>query len=143
MDTGCGVHSLRTMDIIQFLRYFGADLEREDLEEIRVYFGKMNLDGRIIGIGENGRLKGLLLFSITDSPSPFYKKRMWEYISHNIYGEIAYIEKLIIRKWTKEMRLRIEEILISRYPNLEYAAWHRPRRNKDQLVLVKRRLHHV
>lgn len=105
------------------------------------YFERMAQDNRLIVIYANRQFNTMITFSICDDYEPFCEKKLFTYLPHKPDGKICYIEEMESKTWNRDIRKRLEEAIVSRYPKVEYAVWYRPTNNNDRKVLYKRRLH--
>jgi hypothetical protein len=128
---------------LAFMGRLGARYPLTILETIMDYTTRMLEDERVIAVHRTEIPHAIIFFSISDSPDVFLAKGSWEYVPHDSFGKIVYLEKLICRKWDKELRKNVEAILIEKYPQLEYGIWHRYAKWGDRKVIAKRRLFHV
>lgn len=121
----------------------GLRYHQSEIAQAMDYTTRMIEDGRVIIITSHGEPVSIMFISLTNSPDNYLKKENWEYLTHDAHGECVYIEKIISRKWNREIRNLIESELSSRYPSFTYAVWHRWAKWGDRKVTIKRRINHV
>ena len=95
-------------------------------------------EGRAIILRDDDFNILVIFFSITDDYLPYAKKHTWEYMAHNPKGKICFIEKMIAKKWNKEIRKRVEEFIVRNYPSVEDAVWYRTKGLTNHKVTVRR-----
>ncbi len=134
---------MRVLDILLFMGELGARYREKDVPLIESYFSKMIADGRVIAIYSNGIPHAILAFSICNDMVKYYQKDTWDYAPHNPYGHVIYVEKLVSKKWDKDLRKQFQHNILLRYPNVDTAIWHRYGRHGDRQVMYKRRLSDV
>jgi len=103
------------------------------------YFRKMAEDGRLIKIWKDGKSHTFLTFSICDDYRPYAYKALWQVLSHNPSGRICFIEKIVSRGWSKQLRKEIQDAIISRFPSIEEAVWFRPTNTQEERKVTWRR----
>lgn len=101
------------------------------------YWRHMTEDERVIIIEENGDWKAILAFSICDHYASYENKELWEYKNHKADGSICYVEKLLAKEWNKSIRKKLEEVILSNFPNVKFGIWQRPSAGKDRKVIFK------
>ena len=135
------------MNVIMLLEKMGEEIGvrylPSKIHEIIDYTSKMLDNGRIITLSDESGLLGVMYFSVTDDYEPFLKKGEFEFKSHDPEAKTIYVEKMISRKWNKEIRLEFEKEVMKRYPWVNQCIGHRRSKNGDRKVLNKRRLKYV
>ena len=118
----------------------GARYTLDSLPSIVSYIERMLRDGRIACIENSNKVEGYLIYSICNNIDPYYKKKTWVYVPQEPNGKTLYVEKLVCKQWTKELRSKFEEIITEQHPNLYQAVWHRYGKVGDRIVKCRRRL---
>ena len=122
-------YSLKTEEIYKFLK---NDFFHEDL--VKMYIELMGQDERIFLIDGHG----VLFYSICFKTAPFAKKPLFNYLPHDVNGDICYIEKVVSSVWNRQIRDAFEEEVIKKYPQLKCAQFHRPSYNKLKTIRRKK-----
>lgn len=104
------------------------------------YFRSMAKDGRLVTIDEDNEFLAFVTFSICDDYRVYQLKDLWEYLPHNPTGFICFIEKLAAKKWNKNIRKKLEEAILNKFPQIEETVWFRPTKT-DEERKVTRRIH--
>ena len=127
----------KVYDILCFMGEYGLRYGPKLLPLFESYVERMLNDDRVIVFSENGKVEGVIFFSVDDETNRFWQKKMWEYLPHNPLGTTAYIELLLIKKWNMEVRKNIQYFLENRFPDLLFGRWHRRSKIRDREFIVK------
>lgn len=131
------------IEVMKLMGDMGLMYKESELDETICYFMNMIKDERVIKVDKDGTPYAILVYSITDDCEPFLKKRTWEYKPHFPDGKTAYVEKIVSKGFDKELRTIFEQIIRTKYPQIEYGAWHKWAKWGDRKVVTKRRLLNV
>ena len=107
------------------------------------YVTKMMGEGRFMTVKEDGELKGMLFFSISNDPTPYVDNITFEYLPHDETGSVVVFENMICKDFKRKHALQIEEALVERFPNLEKAVWIRDKKNGRFTITHNRRNYHA
>ena len=132
--------SILTIKVLKFMGECGARYPLDNFENIYMYVYRMLQDNRVVEIGKNGTTEGYLFYSLCHDINSYYKKKTWRYVPQVTNGTTLYVEKLVCKKWTKELRRKFEEIITTMYPQIEGAIWHRYGLKMDRKVIYRRNL---
>lgn len=97
------------------------------------------MDERVIIISEDDKSHALVTFSICNDYKPYFQKNLWDYLPHDPKGTTCYIENIISDSWTGKLRRNLQHAITKKYPQIEWAVWHRPGDLEDRVVI--RRIH--
>ena len=103
---------------------------------INDYMELMGREGRIILVNEPYTV---LTFSICNDYRPYSEKESFEYLPHDPYGHICFIETMACKKWSRELLRRLEEAIVRKYPQLDCAVWIRPEGLEERKYYYRRR----
>lgn len=134
---------MTAIELLKQLGEMGCRYHARELPHAITYFEKMIADNRVVTVATDGNLKAVLVFSLDYDIDKFLKKETWDYLPHNPFGSILYVEKLISTGWSKEIRREFEQAVVRYYPTIEYGVWHRWAKWGDRKVVTKRRFHYV
>ena len=126
------------VDIAVFMGTQGLRYTTWRVNEALDYIQHMINDNRVILIEDVMGIHTVIMFSVCHNFTPFYMKKTWEYMSHKPDGKILYVEKAVSRGWNKELREKMRELFLNKYPQLQTAKWHRWDHWGDRPVTVKR-----
>ena len=130
--------------ILSLMGEMGARYRESKIHLILDYTMRMCDNGRVLVISDSQSPVCVVFYSMTNEPDTFLKKGDYEYKSHDPEGRVAVLEKLVSRKWNKEIRQALESELIRKFPNMAYGTWYRYGKVGDRQVTAKvRRLQNV
>lgn len=125
----------RYMEVCNLMQQMGWQVKTEHYYDFAAYVDYMLKQKRVIFI-QGVTVQAIIFFFLTDDFTTLYKKRTWALAIDNPEGKQIYIDKLICRYWTKNMRQSLEEAILERFPHVEEAIYHRA--PKDRCVRIKR-----
>ena len=134
---------MNAYDVVKAYGELGCMFREKIIEDVIDYFALMLYDERIILITKDSQPHAVICFSMTNDPDLYLKKKTWDYLPHEPTGKIIYVEKIICKKWDKELRSQFEHEISKRYPKMQYGMWHREGLWGDRKVISKRRFHNV
>lgn len=126
------------MKFAQLSRTFyewGWQIKHEHYVAFSDYLKAMLKKNRVMLILKDGEIEAIILFYITDNYDKVYKKFDWEVVDDNENGNLAYIDKMVCKKYTKSLRMAIYDALVEKYPNIDEAMYLRA---KDRKVIIRR-----
>lgn|SRR3990167_1683653 len=112
------------LDILLFMGERGLRYRTSEIEDVLYYTERMYKDDRIITIYDGETLNTVVFFSICNDYLNYLIKPTWIYKEHDKNGSISYIEKIVSVSYNKELRLLIEQLIISKYPSATIGKWH-------------------
>lgn len=127
---------MKTLAVLTFLGEMGIRWTNESLEQALDYVDRMIKDERVIRIDDDNGIHTVIFFAVCESYDPFYKKETWEYKSHDPDGTTLYVEKAASRGWSKDLRNKVRELILSQYPDIQTWRWHRWGKKSDRAVVV-------
>ena len=130
---------MNIIDIIKILGEMGGRFPKSQLGSLMEYFSKMIADGRVIVIWKDNEPYSVMTFSISNEFEQFHKKSTWHYLPHDPTGTSLYIELLVSKVWTKELRKQFGQEILKKYPQLEEAHWHRWVSSGERHVKIRRK----
>lgn len=128
---------MNVFGLLEFFGQIGARYSRQDLSQITNYLQNMAIDGRIIMVSKHGNPHTFIAYSICNNSDRFANKGLWEYEPHTRSGYVCFIEKMATKRWTRDIRVQLEERILERYPDVKIAVWYRPDPSGDRKVIVK------
>ena len=102
------------------------------------YLREMVARQRVFIIKENDEVIALCFYFITDDYNKVYKKDTWALVNDNQLGHQIYIDKLICSKWTKEVRVAVQDAIEEKYPHIEVGIYHRAPKDRCVKILNRR-----
>lgn len=101
---------------------------------MRSYLELMAQDERVIIINKEGVSHTLITFSLCNDIRPFVNKKLWDVIPHDPMGDTCYVEKIITDGWSKDIRLKLQDAILTKYSQVKWAVWYRPGKDNDRKV---------
>lgn len=132
------------MKFSQLARYFylwGWQIKHEHYSSFMEYCQEMLKRNRVIIIQKAGEVEGIIFFYLTDNYKLLYKKPLWSIAQDNPDGSQIYIDKMVCKRYTKELRKSLQDAIESKFPQVELGIYHRA--PKDRCYKVYRRRQHV
>lgn len=129
MDSSLELYSIR---LLHFMGEMGIRYLKDEADDAIDYVMRMIADKRVIIIDEDGEGHTVLFFSVCHDSDKFLKKKTWEFKEHEPDGHIFYVEKVVSRKWSKSLTMKIHDIACEAYPQIELGMWHRYGRVGDR-----------
>jgi len=125
---------------IAFLGECGLRYTKDHFITIYSYLDQMIKDGRIFMIYKDGIPVSFIAVSICREPDCqiYYFKDTWQYVSHDLNGDIAYIEKFVSLKYDRKLRLEIEKKIKELFKNVILGLWFRPHNIKDDRIMISK-----
>ena len=131
---------VRIGDIVDSFISWGQFIKIDQLHAFNRYLKEMLRRNRVIIIENEGRIEAVICYFLTDDVSKFDNKPFWSTPYDSEDGDIIFIDKMVARKWTRELRSAIYDAVIEKYPFVEQAQWLREPLNRH--VIINRRRHH-
>ena len=134
---------MHSIEIMLFMGECGARFRSRHLHVISDYIDKMLEDDRVIIISGNTGVTAVAFYSMCtlEECAHLHDEGTWFYKPQNIAGNTFYVDKIISKCWDRNLRMAIDTFAGTRFPKIEYGAWHRDRKGEDQLIISKRRTH--
>ena len=128
-------------DIINELASWGHQLRPEHIENFTRYLRTMLRRNRVIMIESEHGLEAIIFFFLINKPQDFTNRATWTTPEDTDSGHIFFIDKMLCRNWTRDIRESIRSQVESKFPQIEYALWLR-RPNNRHVILKRGRILH-
>ena len=132
---------MNTLNLVKILGELGGRFPKSKLPDIMYYLSNMLRDGRVILIKENGINYAVAFVSLGSDYNEYYKKGTWDYRKHDVTGRVLYVELIVCRQWNKHLRKLFQNELLSWFPQIEEAHWHRWASWGDRHITWRRKIH--
>jgi len=116
---------------------WGYVIKPEHYFGFKNYCQKMMKMGRVIVIVNGPNIEALVFFYLTNDYTKIYKKGEWDIAMDDMFGSQAYIDKMVCKRWTLEIRRKLQTLIEERFPSVKEAFYHRA--PFDRCVRIKRR----
>jgi len=132
---------MRIYDILNSFMYWGKVIKSTEMPHFKWYISEMLRRNRVMIVnGENG-MECLICYFLTDDTAKFSNRPMWSCPEDSHEAKTIFIDKMIARKWSKSLRMAVEEAVLKKYPFVEKAHWLREPFNRS--VIINRKSNHV
>ena len=132
---------MNSFNLAQLFMYWGKYIKPEHMENFRSYFSKMLARNRVIAVLNGTDLECIICFFLTDEMDTFINRPTWSTPIDNEHGHIIFIDKMVARKWTPELRRTVYDQIESKFPQVDKAIWLREPFNRS--VIINKRSTHV
>ena len=99
----------------------------------------MGARGRLVILNKGNDTLGWATFFIAETVEDtlrLHDRHMWDTSLIDFpTGSVAYIDKMAVSTWNRELRQLMESELRRLFPQLEKAVWFRPTRGADRMVV--------
>lgn len=115
---------------------WGWAIKHEHYTAFCDYIQFMLHKNRVILIEKDGKPEGAIFFYLTNDYTKLYKKPTWATVHDEENGHQIYIDKMVCRSYTRELREAIKTAIEDRFPNVEIGIYHRA--PKDRCIKIRR-----
>ena len=124
-------------NLLHIFESWGFDLKPEHYYDFKQYAHQMLKRHRVIVITSDGQIEAILFFFLTFNYQKLYKKSEWQVPDDNPDGNQIYIDKMICKRWAKDIRRKAQELIESTFPDVKSGYYHRA--PNDRCVKIIRR----
>lgn len=93
-------------------------------------------------IQNEGGLQAILCFFLVDDVYKFSNRPMWSTPYDTEDGETIFIDKMVAKEWTPNLRRTITDAIETKFPFVNGAFWLREPHNRH-VIINKRRAHEL
>lgn len=129
---------MRFSHLAKLFYEWGWQIKHDQYVNFCDYLQFMLRKNRVILIEKDGRVDGVILFYLTNDYTKLYKKQTWSTINDEENGHQIYIDKMVCRKYTRELRDAIKSAIEERFPNVEIGIYHRAPKDRSHIVYRRR-----
>ena len=119
---------------------WGKLIRPSEFPYFKRYLTKMLERNRVMVIEDEDEMQAILCFFLTDDIKKFDNRPTWSTPYDTEDGEIIFIDKMVAKVWTKELRNTVYEAIETKYPWVNQAVWLREPKNRH-VIINKRRTH--
>ncbi len=112
-------------NLTQTMVRWGFEIKAHHYKAFQAYLEAMLTKDRVIVIRQNGQLEAIVFYFLTEDYSKLYKKSTWEIAKDDPEGHQIYIDKMVCRRWTKELRQAVKRAIELKFPHVQEAYYHR------------------
>lgn len=105
---------------------WGFQVKPHEYQAFEKYTDEMLHRDRVMAIYCGKDLQAIIFYYITKDYLKLYKKSVWEIPTSDDYeGHQIYIDKMLCRKWTKELRQAVKRAFEHKFPHIHEVYYHR------------------
>ena len=116
---------------------WGWIVEPADYEGFKNYLSTMLKRRHVVVIWNGPLIEAVMTYIITDDYHKFLGKPIWSTPEDEPYGLQVYIDKIVCRRFTRELWRKIRDFMEDNFQGQEEAVYHRPFDNRT--IIIKRR----
>lgn len=116
---------------------FGFYVTKRHHAPMVAYYEEMMRRKRLIVCSDESGPVALITFFVTNDYTALYKKSTWDLAREDENGSQIYVDKLVCRQWTTQLRKQIREVFEAGFPSASEAFYHRE--PFDRCVKIYRR----
>ena len=124
-------------NLINLFFSWGYVVNTNCYEEFTNYAEEMISRNRVAAIEDDGKIKAVMFFYITDDFNKVYKKSTWAIPEENPQGKQIYVDKFICQKVSLNLRRQLQDLIETSFPNQDELIYHR--QPFDRLIRIRRR----
>lgn len=128
---------MRFIELARLFYEWGWQIKHEHYTDFSDYLKEMLKRNRVMIVMDAERIEAVIMFYLTNDYKTLYKKRTWEVVNDEPNGSQIYIDKMVCRKFTKELRVRLQEAIEEKFPQVELGVYHRA--PFDRCIRVRRK----
>lgn len=127
---------MKSIDVLKFFGSCGMRFDKREIVHALSYFEKMMNDNKVVALYNDGKLFGILIYSVTNDEEKFLNKNVWDYLESDPNGKVIVIHYLACLTFDYDLRNEIRTYLKVKHPQFEYALWWRQGKENERLVKV-------
>jgi hypothetical protein len=98
---------------------------------------------RVIIIQNGEIIEAIIFYYLTNDWEKLYKKRTWDVVDDEIDGKQIYVDKMVCKHVTKEIRKELQEAIEKQFPQVELGIYHRAPKDRCIKIWRKHELQHT
>jgi hypothetical protein len=124
-------------NIVHQFMLWGKEVKTDHIINFKNYLSEMLRRNRIIVIEDESGIACILAYFLTDDIEKFANRPMWSCPEDSDTGETFFVDKMVARKWNREIRNMVQDQVEKRFPFVSQAYWLREPKNRS--VIIRRR----
>lgn len=104
---------------------WGFEIKPHQYKGFQAYLAGMLKKDRVMVIRRNGDLDAIIFYYLTDNYLNLHKKSTWEIAQDNPEGHQIYVDKMVCRHWTRQLRESIRQAIERKFPLVTEGIYHR------------------
>ena len=128
---------MRFHGLSQLFYEWGWEIKHEHYTAFSDYLKEMLKRNRVMVVTEGEEIQAVIMFYLTNDYTKIYKKRTWDVVNDESDGTQIYIDKMVCKKFNKELRIRLAEAIENKFPNVVEGFYHRA--PFDRCIKIRRK----
>src|SRR3990167_10832588 len=128
---------MRFHGLSQLFYEWGWVIKHEHYTAFSDYLKEMLKRNRVMVVTEGEEIQAVIMFYLTNDYTKIYKKRTWDVVNDESDGTQIYIDKMVCKKFNKELRIRLAEAIENKFPNVVEGFYHRA--PFDRCIKIRRK----
>lgn len=116
---------------------WGWKINHEHYVAFSDYLKAMLKMDRVLTVMEGEEIIAIVLYYLTDNYEVLYKKGTWELAQDYPSGSQMYIDKMICKKFDRQVLRAIKEAVEDRFPQVKVGVYHRAPNDKCVKIYTK------
>lgn len=116
---------------------WGWEIKHEAYVAFSDYLKEMLKRNRVITVMNGDAIEAVLFFYLTNDYRRLYRKPTWAIVEDEPEGSQIYIDKMVCKKFTKELHIRLAQAIEERFPQVVEAFYHRA--PFDRCIKIRRK----
>lgn len=112
-------------ELAWIMEQWGYKIKAEEFESFRAYTQGMFNRRRALIIKSGKSLEAIIFYFLTNDFEMIYKKGTWDIPEDNPAGSQIYLDKMICRRWNKQIRNVVKEAIETKFPCVLEGVYHR------------------
>lgn len=112
-------------ELASIMEKWGYKIKDGEFESFRVYAQKMFNRRRVMLIKNGKSADAIIFYFLTNDYDILYKKEMWDVPTDNPTGSQIYLDKMICRRWTRDLRNAVKDAIEVKFPWVLEGFYHR------------------
>lgn len=127
----------------QLFYNWGWQIKHEHYVFFSDYLKAMLKKNRVMVVKNGEEIEAVIMYYLTNDYKTLYKKGNWEVVEDESDGKQIYIDKMVCKKFTKELRVRLAEAIEEKFPQVELGVYHRAPFDRCIKIRRKHELHSI
>lgn len=116
---------------------WGWEIKHEHYVAFSDYLKEMLKRNRVMIVMNGEEIEAVIFFYLTNDYTRLYRKPTWAIVEDEPDGSQIYIDKMVCKKFTKELHIRLYQAIEERFPQVVEAFYHRA--PFDRCIRIRRK----
>ena|SRR3990167_2085808 len=128
---------MRFHGLAQLFYQWGWEIKHEHYTAFSDYLKEMLKRNRVMVVMNGEEIEAVITYYLTDDYEKLFKKSTWEVVNDDPDGSQIYIDKMVCKKFNKELRVRLAQAIEEKFPNVVEGFYHRA--PFDRCIKIRRK----